>query len=98
MQATKQLSEQKEKLSECEQRCSDALADGKDVLRLVDIMSASPAGIKAVLEAYLKKLGNYALHCAGRTVYQFISHMHIKIVFAIVPFSISIYFLAFLSD
>lgn len=40
-----------------EQQRDDAQGDARDVLRLVDIMSASPAGIKSVLEAYLKQLG-----------------------------------------
>mmetsp|Transcript_29766 Transcript_29766/g.67505 ORF Transcript_29766/g.67505 Transcript_29766/m.67505 type:complete len:165 (-) Transcript_29766:45-539(-) len=34
-----------------------ALADRRDVLRLIDVMSTSPESIKVVLEAYLKKLG-----------------------------------------
>lgn len=41
------------------QRHADAMADRKDVLLLVDIMSASPVGIKTVLEAYLKQLGEF---------------------------------------
>lgn len=40
-----------------QRQCEDARGDARDVLRLVDIMSASPAGIKSVLEAYLKQLG-----------------------------------------
>ena len=41
------------------QQLHAAQMDRKDVLRLVDIMSASPAGIKSVLESYLKKLGEF---------------------------------------
>ncbi|KAJ1437669.1 hypothetical protein B484DRAFT_229288 [Ochromonadaceae sp. CCMP2298] len=33
-----------------------ALADRRDVLRLIDVMSTSPVSIKVVLETYLKKL------------------------------------------
>jgi len=40
-----------------EKKHGDVLADRRDLLRLVDIMSASPMGIKSVLEAYLSKLG-----------------------------------------
>ena len=46
-----------DKAAAAAEREAEARADYRDVLRLVDIMSASPAGIKAVLEAYLKKLG-----------------------------------------
>jgi hypothetical protein len=33
-----------------------SLADRRDVLRLIDVMSTSPVSIKVVLETYLKKL------------------------------------------
>lgn len=46
-----------DKAAVAERQCEDARGDARDVLRLVDIMSASPAGIKSVLEAYLKQLG-----------------------------------------
>lgn len=57
-QAKQQIVTLQEQCAEQERMCAAARADCKDVLRLVDIMSASPAGIKNVLEAYLKKLGN----------------------------------------
>jgi hypothetical protein len=56
-QVKQQVQTAQEKAAEAERREAEARADYRDVLRLVDIMSASPAGIKAVLEAYLKKLG-----------------------------------------
>ena len=49
------------KLNEAETKCSNALLDRKDLLRLIDIMSSSPVAIKTVLEAYLSKLGNIYL-------------------------------------
>lgn len=59
-----QLKEQVHGLQEqvvaAERQCEDARGDARDVLCLVDIMSASPAGIKSVLEAYLKQLGMFA--------------------------------------
>ena len=58
VQAKQQMQVLQEQCALQERLCGDARADCKDVLRLVDIMSASPAGIKTVLEAYLKKLGN----------------------------------------
>lgn len=57
VQAKQQIQALQDQCAQLEQQCADARADCKDVLRLVDIMSASPAGIKTVLEAYLKKLG-----------------------------------------
>jgi hypothetical protein len=59
-QVKQQVHAAQEKTAEAERREGEARADYRDVLRLVDIMSASPAGIKAVLEAYLKKLGTSA--------------------------------------
>jgi hypothetical protein len=58
-QVKQQVQAAQEKTAEAERREAEARADYRDVLRLVDIMSASPAGIKAVLEAYLKRLGAY---------------------------------------
>lgn len=52
-----QVAELQELCGRAEKKGEEARADCRDVLRLVDIMSASPAGIRAVLEAYLKKLG-----------------------------------------
>lgn len=57
VQAKQQIQALQDQCALQERLCGDARADCKDVLRLVDIMSASPAGIKNVLEAYLKKLG-----------------------------------------
>lgn len=57
LQAKQQIQTLQDQCALQERLCGDARADCKDVLRLVDIMSASPAGIKNVLEAYLKKLG-----------------------------------------
>jgi hypothetical protein len=56
-----QLSDLQRQHSQTEGRWDEARADYRDVLRLVDIMVASPAGIRAVLEAYLKKLGTLSL-------------------------------------
>jgi chromosome segregation ATPase len=56
-----QLSDLQRQHSKTEARWDEARADYRDVLRLVDIMVASPAGIRAVLEAYLKKLGTLLL-------------------------------------
>jgi hypothetical protein len=56
-----QLSDLQRQHSKTEARWDEARADYRDVLRLVDIMVASPAGIRAVLEAYLKKLGTLSL-------------------------------------
>jgi hypothetical protein len=53
-----QVQQLQEQLTSAQQQADDAVADRKDALRLVDVMSASPAGIKSVLEAYLKKLGD----------------------------------------
>jgi hypothetical protein len=57
-----QLSDIQRQHSKTEARWDEARADYRDVLRLVDIMVASPAGIRAVLEAYLKKLGTLSLY------------------------------------
>lgn len=64
-QVKQQVAELQDQRAREEQRCVEARADFRDVLRLVDIMSASPAGIRAVLEAYLKKLGTWVVHGAG---------------------------------
>ena len=57
MQSAERIASLQAELADSQQQAADSRADCRDVLRLVDIMSASPAGIKAVLEAYLKKLG-----------------------------------------
>lgn len=59
-QLKQQVQSMHEQVALIEQQRDDAQGDARDVLRLVDIMSASPAGIKSVLEAYLKQLGAYA--------------------------------------
>lgn len=56
-QLKQQVQSMQEQVAHIEQQRDDAQGDARDVLRLVDIMSASPAGIKSVLEAYLKQLG-----------------------------------------
>jgi hypothetical protein len=53
----KEINALERRLEGLEKKHSDAIADKRDLLRLVDIMSASPMGIKSVLEAYLSKLG-----------------------------------------
>jgi hypothetical protein len=63
-----QLSDLQRQHSKTEARWDEARADYRDVLRLVDIMVASPAGIRAVLEAYLKKLGTSLWLCAAVAV------------------------------
>lgn len=53
----KEINALERRLEALEKKHGDVIADKRDLLRLVDIMSASPMGIKSVLEAYLSKLG-----------------------------------------
>lgn len=53
----KEINALERRLEGLEKKHGDVIADKRDLLRLVDIMSASPMGIKSVLEAYLSKLG-----------------------------------------
>jgi len=55
----KEMNALERRLEGLEKKHGDVLADKRDLLRLIDIMSASPMGIKSVLEAYLSKLGIY---------------------------------------
>lgn len=56
-QQKQQVQSLQEQLVAVERQCAEVSSDNKNVLRLIDVMSASPAGIKSVLEAYLKQLG-----------------------------------------
>ena len=56
-QLKQSVGDMQSKLKDAESQLAGAQSDRKDVLRLIDIMSASPAGITTVLDAYLKKLG-----------------------------------------